>query len=180
VRKLVLDFDLTVLGPLILFALIVLSSSLRAYFSAKAYCKSAKRRLSEPFTEPFSTEEDRKALLEQHGIRQQEKWNAKGLIWFSIGALVILCAAMLAVDSWKMLIAHMVWYLLSYVSGVAFIIAAVAAWHYAKKPDWIMLGICFLGMLMAAASAEHFFHQRINAWHVVCPECGSDDRSDDN
>lgn len=177
-RKLVLDFDWTVLGPLILFALIVLSSSLRTYFSARTYCKSAKRRLSEPFTEPFSTDEDRKELLELHSIRQQEKWNSVRPIQFSIGALVILCAAMLTVDSWKMVIAYPVWDLLSYVSGVAFIIAAVAAWHYAKKPNLVnvvKLGICFLVMLMAAASAEHFFHQKINTRHITCPECSYDD-----
>lgn len=173
-RKLVADFDWTVLGPLILLALIVLSSSLRTYFSARAYCKSAKRRLAEP----FSDDEDRKALLEQRGIRQQEKWNSERPIRFSLGALVILCAAMLTVDSWKMVIAYPVWDLLSYISGVAFIVAAVAAWHYAKKPNLVnivKLGICFLVMLMAAASAEHFFHQKINARHITCPECRDDD-----
>jgi hypothetical protein len=147
VRKIVLDFDLTVLWPLVVFALITLWNSIRAY-----------------------------RALPPH---RKEKWNAQRLIWISAGVVVAACGLLLSPDGWEAVAAYSVWSILSLISGVLFLISIVAAWHYAKRLEWFRLLVCVLVMLMIVAGAEHFFHQKINANHVICPRC-SDDESGDN
>jgi ABC-type uncharacterized transport system permease subunit len=96
-------------------------------------------------------------------------------------AFAALCAAMLMPDTWKAVAGYLLWTALLFASFVSFIIAISMAWHYAKKSDRMRFGICLLVMLLAAASAEHFFHQRMNAQHINCPHCGDDDeRTDGN
>ncbi len=83
-------------------------------------------------------------------------------------------------DRWKVAIALSFWNASQYISFTAFIIAIIAAWYYASKLDGLRVGICLLVMLLAAASAEHFIHQTINAQHQVCPDCDDSDRPDDD
>lgn len=138
-RKIVLDFDLTILLPLALFALITLWHSIRAY--------------------------------REFPPHRKEKWNAQRVIWISVGVLVAACGLLFVSDDWKAVAAYSSWYLLSLVSAVSFAISVGAAWHYAKRADWFRLGACVLVGLLIVASMEHFYHQKINARHVTCPEC---------
>lgn len=138
-RKIVLDFDLTIVCPLILFALITLWHSIRAY---RRFLPSEK-----------------------------EKWNARRVTWLSSGVLLGMSILLFVPDAWKALVAYNFWMALWVISGVSFLITIAAAWHYAKRAKWFHLGACVLVMLMIVASAEHFFHQKINANHVICPTC---------
>lgn len=176
-RNLVIDFDVTILWPLILLALFVLGSSVRTYIKSSADCKASMERIKGT----FSTREEGEALLEWGRSRCKEQRDSKYFIVVSASSLGVFCAAMLMADSWKVFIAYQLWFALSFVSTASFIVTIPMAWHYAKKSDWLKVGICLLAMLMTAASAEHFFHQRINAGHVVCPGCSDEnDRPDDN
>jgi len=177
VRNLVIDFDLTIIWPLILLALFFLVNSVFMYIKSSADCKAAMRRIKGT----FSTREEGEEFLEWGRSRCGEQRDYKYFIVVSASALGVLCAAMLMADSWKVFIAYQLWFALSFVSTVSFIVTIPTAWHYAKKSEWLKAGICLLAMLMAAACAEHFFHQRINAGHVVCPGCSDEnDRPDEN
>lgn len=172
-----MDFDLTILCPLILFASVVLLISVRAYFPSRKDCKAAAERIKGE----FRTKEEGEELLEWGRGRCKEMREAKDFIWLSGIALLILCPIMLMADSWKVFTAYWLWSALSVASTVSFIVTIPVAWHYAKKSDWLRFGVCLLVMLMAAASTEHFFHQKINARHVTCPHCSDDDdQRDDN
>ncbi len=88
---------------------------------------------------------------------------------------------MLTPDGFKVFVAEGLWDILYIISAVSFVVSIPAAWHYAKESNWLKFGICLLVMLMAAASTEHFVHQKINAGNVNCPHCSDDDdRPDDN
>ncbi|MDR3797023.1 MAG: hypothetical protein P4K93_02650 [Terracidiphilus sp.] len=177
-RSLVIDFDLAVLLPLILLASGVLWNSVRRCLDSRSDCKAALIRIEKP----FDTREEGEEFLEWGSKRCAEWHDAKRFIWFPSIALVLLCALMLTPGVFKVEIAEGLWYLLCLVSVVSFVICIPMAWHYAKELDWLKFGICLLAMLMLAASAEHFMHQKINARHVNCPHCGDDDddQPDDN
>jgi hypothetical protein len=147
VRKIVFDFDLTVLWPLILFALITLWHSIRLYREFPA--------------------------------SRKEKWFAQRLIVISAGALLAACALLAVPDGWVAVAAYSAWSILSLVSGALFLISIAVAWHYAKRLEWFKLAVCVLVALMIVAGAEHFYHQKINANHAICSNCGSDE-SDNN
>jgi hypothetical protein len=169
VRKLVLDFDVTVLLPLILFVLVVLWNVIQVYRwpSEELYDRK-----------PFDEGEE---LVNWRRERRNERDKAKRFIWFFAIALGVLCGVMFSPGRWKIEFAYPLWDSLWLVSAIAFVILIPTAWHYARKLDWLRLIACLLAMLMAAASAEHFFHQKINARHVSCPYCSDDDdRPDDN
>jgi hypothetical protein len=83
---------------------------------------------------------------------------------------------MLMSDRWKANVESLVWKPLQFVSEVSFLIVTLMAWHYAAKRERLKLIACLLAMLMAVASAEHFFHQAANADHIVCPHCADEDR----
>jgi hypothetical protein len=163
VRNLVIDFDLTVLWPLILFALVVLISSIRTFVSP-----------SVGYWDAVEKGED----IDQW--KRNQKQEVRDFLWFSAAALLILCAVMLMGDKWKLNLAYFAWKALEFVSAISFIIATGMAWHYAEKRERLKLVACLLAMLIAAASTEHFFHQATNSGHVVCPQCSSqDDEPDD-
>lgn len=172
-RKIVLDFDLTILAPLILTALVVLWKAVRKWFSSKADYRACVELLALP----LESKEEIEETLERKRERQQEIRQSKDVLWFSSVALVVLCAAWLIPDSWKVLAGYFVWYVLSLAGPIAIIFAILAAWDYAMKPNLIKFVVCILAILMAAASTEHFYHQKINANHVICPNCSE---SDDN
>lgn len=169
-RKIVLDFDLTILAPLILASLVWLWKSVRTHYSSKADYRAC----TELLTLDLDTKEIEETL-ERKRKRQDEIWKSKDLIRFSAVALVVLCTALFMPDGWKAVAAYGLWYMLSVASVFAVIFAILAAWDYAMKPDYLKFLIWVLAILMAAASAEHFYHQKINARHVTCPECSGDD-----
>lgn len=165
-RNLVIDFDVTVLLPLILFTLIVLWNSIRVY-------RWPSRRLHEcdPIVEG-------KELTHWKQLRLKEKWRAKCFAWFSGVALLLLCAVLSLGDKWKLNIAYPTWQFLQVVGIVSFIIAALMAWGYVERQEHLKLVVCLSVMLLAAASTLHFFHQTINSRHVIWPH-SSEDNSDE-
>ena len=175
-RNLVIDFDLTVLWPLILLALIVLWNSVRTYLKSRSDCKASIERLKGT----FETLKEGEEFLEWGRSRCQEKHKSEEFIWISSGMVAILCALMLMPDKWKVVAAHWLFNALWFVSVVSFVIAISMAWRYARKLDWLRVGVCLFVMLMAAASAEHFLHQEINARHIACPHCSQDDDPPDD
>lgn len=170
-RNLVIDFDLTVLWPLILFALVVLISSVRLYLATNRDCKAAEKRLAGT----FESEEEGEKFLEWGRSRCDQKREAKGLIWFSAVWSGVLCVTFLMPDRVKTGVAFLAWTALSFAATVSFVVAISMAWHYAKKSDWLKFWVCLVVMLLAATSAKHFFFQSINSRHVVCPHCSDDD-----
>ena len=176
-RNLVIDFDLTVLCPLLLLSAIALWSSGRAFLSARVSCRASIKRIERPFETKEAVEE----FVEWGRSRCADMREYRKLVGLFVGVVVVLCAAMWMPDRWKIELAYPVWDVLWFASWMSFIITIFVAWHYAEKSDWLRFGICLLAMLMAAASTEHFDHQRMNARHVACPHCSDDDdRPDDN
>lgn len=164
-RKLVIDFDLIFLWPSIVFALIVLLTSMRTYFWPSGYYWEYTEEGEEP--------------IEGKRSRREEKWQARDLLWFSVVALLVLGAVMLMSDRWKTSVANEVWKSLELVSEISFVISALTAWHYAEKQERLKLVACLLAMWITAAGAEHFHHQAINTGHMICPHCTDDDQPDD-
>jgi hypothetical protein len=177
VRKLVIDFDLTFILPLILLALGVFLNSFRRYWESRSYYRASLKRIEKPFDSP----EDEHQFLEWASERCTKWRKDRKLLWLPSIALVVFCALMLMPDGFKIFLAEGLWKLLFMISAVSFVVSIPAAWHYAKGFNWLKFGICLLVMLLAAASAEHFIHQNINARHVNCPRCSDDDdEPDDN
>jgi hypothetical protein len=176
-HKIAIDFDLTVLLPLILVASGVLWNSVRRCLDSRSDCKAALIRIKKP----FDTREEGEEFLEWGTKRCAEWREAKRVIWFPPIALALLCGSMLMPDGFKTSVGEGLWYILCRVGMVCFIVCIPMAWHYAKEFDWLKFAICLLAMLMLAGSAEHFFYQNINARHVNCPHCSDDDdQPDDN
>jgi len=173
VRKLVIDFDITVLWPLIVVSLILLVSSLRSYWKANRHWKMAVNRLRGS----FDTREEGEEILEWRGTSRRDKDRSQSLIAYSLAGVLIPSLVMLIGDKWKLEVGYFVWGGLLLSSAVSFLIAMGMTWHYAKKSDWPRLGLCLFAMLIAAASSEHFFHQHFNAHRVTCPQCDDDDDS---
>lgn len=144
-RSLVIDFEWTVLGPAILFGLVVLASFVYEYRSAKG-----------------------------NGNHQQA-YIIRNLMTFMVVGLLVLSSGFLVPDRFKMFFAYQIWGLLGVVSGLSVFIATVLAWYFAKKYELLKVAACLLSVLMGAASTEHCYHQRINSQHVVCPDCNDDD-----
>lgn len=176
-HKIAIDFDLTVLLPLILVASGVFWNSFRKYMESRSAYKVSLKRIEAP----FDTREEEDQFLEW-GSKQCTKWrNDRKSLWLPSIALALLCGSMLMPDGFKTSVGEGLWYILWFVCVVSFITCIPMAWHYAKEFNWLKFAICLLAMLMLAASAEHFFHQKINARHVNCPHCSDDDdQPDDN
>jgi hypothetical protein len=166
-RKLAVDFDFTILAPLIVFLLIVLWRSVRLY-----------RWPSEERLDRRTFEEGEENLKWEQKRREQKR-SAKESIWLSSVALLATVGLVAMTDIWKVNIGSLVWKFLEFASMISFIISAGAAWHYAEKQDRLKLIACLLAMLVTAASAEHFIHQTINSSRIVCPHCSDEDQSDD-
>jgi hypothetical protein len=176
VRKLVIDFDSTVLFPLIAVALGVLWNSFRRYWESRSDCKAALKRIEKP----FDTREEGEEFFEWGSKRCAEWRKNRKSLWFPSVALIVLCAVVMMPDGFKVFVGEGLWYILGVGSLVSFVICIPMAWHYAKESDWLKLGMCLLAMLVAAASAEHFIHQKENAHHVICPHCSDDDDAQDD
>jgi hypothetical protein len=177
VRSLVFDFDFTVLFPLILIAVGVLWNSVRRYLESRSEYKASLKRIEAP----FDTHEEEEAFLEW-GIKRCEEWRKdRKFVWFTSIGLIALCGLMFTPNGFKVSVAEGLWDIMWMVSAVSFVICIPMAWHYAKESDWWKFGMCVLVALTLAASAEHFFHQKINSRHVNCPHCSDDDdQPDDN
>lgn len=176
-RNLVIDFDLTVLAPLILIAVGVLWNSVRTYLESRSDYKASLKRIELP----FNSREEEEEFLEWGSKRCTEWRKDRKFLWFPSIALVVLCALLWMPDGFTVFVAEGLWSILWLVCAVGFIISIPMAWHYAKESDWWKFVICLLVALMLAASAEHFFHQKINARDLNCPHCSDDDdRPDDN
>lgn len=176
-RNLVLDFDLTVLLPLILVSLGVLWNSVRIYLEARSDYKATLKRIEMP----FDTREEEDEFLEWGSKRCAKLQEAKKSPRLPAIVLIVLCALLWMPGVFTVSIAEGLWSILWFASVISFIVAIPMAWHYAKESNWLKFWVCLLAMLMLVASAEHFYHQKTNARHVVCPHCSDDDdRPDDN
>ena len=71
-----IDFNLTVLWPLTLFALIVLFNSIRGFLSSRTDYRAARERLKGT----FETREEGEELLEWGRTRREENWKSKEFI----------------------------------------------------------------------------------------------------
>jgi hypothetical protein len=165
-RSLVLDFDLTILGPLLLWLVIALWNAISVYrLASDKLCdrRAAAREAEKPFDWDYE--------------RGEEKRKAGSFIWISAVSLVAVCGVWLMKDTWKLSVAYQVWELLRFTSVFAFLFSAGCAWHYAQRQERLKLVVCLLAMLFIAASAEHFFHQTDNSGRIACPGC--DDQSDE-
>jgi hypothetical protein len=167
VRHLVIDFESTVLLPLILFAAIVLWNGIRVFWRPSPKLNKIR---------PFPDEED--GHLEWGRLRDTEKYRAKELILASGGVLLVLIVAMLLKDEWKVDIAFQLWKAFEVIGLLVFFLSLAFAWYYAQNQKILKLLLCLLIMLIAASGVEHFFHQWINSGRIVCPHCGDDDSGD--
>ena len=148
-RKIVTDFDWTILLPMMLFTFVVLACFIHQYRLAKAEGNDIEAR------------------------------NVRNLLIFTIGALVVICAVFFAPSKLKVFFAFQIWGLLFFVSIVSVLIAALFTWDFVTKWEFVKAGLCLVAMLMGAASTEHCYHQKNNSHHVVCPDCNDDDERPD-
>jgi hypothetical protein len=178
VRSIVTDFELTVLWPLLVAAAALLWLAIRMRLASGRRL----REVQQDFQAQMKVNEVRADTVALRNEAGSAYFHSGTLLYGVITALVLLILLLFIGDKWKVLFAYFIWGALWVASVVGFIVSLPMAWHYAKKWDWLKLGLCLLGMLLAAASAEHFFHQRINAKHIYCPHCtdDDDDRPDDN
>lgn len=165
--KLVLDFDVTILLPLLLFVLIVLWNTIQAYRWPTDKLLDRRELLETDETADWNRE------------RLDEKRKARTLIWVSAILLVLVCGVWLMSDKWELFVAYQSWWLLRFISVFAFLFSAACAWHYARRQERLKLIACLLAMLFIAASAEHFFRQTDNSGRIACPGC-DEDQPDDN
>jgi len=135
----------------------------------------------------FDTKEEGEKWLESGRKHHNEKQQARNIALSSLTALLLLSSMMLISDRWKLHIAYHVWGALYFFGIITFITAIGMACHYARNPleKWqgivgLKLWVCLLVMLLAAASTEHFFHQKMNVRHIGCPTCSDDDDSSDD
>jgi|SRR5271155_1110769 len=174
-RSVTTDFDLTVLWPLIAVALVLLWQSARTYLSAiKSSRHVEKYYLNQIRSSGAVDANSLETINEYRHKRSISGYRLTG----SIVAVSLLSGVMLVGDVWKLRIAYLAWSGLVFISLIAFLVTFGMAWYFAKEFDWLKLGVCLLGMLLSAASAEHFFHQQINSRHAACPHC--DDNDDDD
>jgi hypothetical protein len=166
-RKLVVDFDLTILAPFLLWLLIALWNAVRVY-----------RWASDELCERREGAREAERTFDWDSERREEKRKAKSMIWISSIVSVLVCGVWLMSDRWKISVAYQAWWILHFVSPFAFLFSAGCAWHYARRQERMKLMACLLAMLFMAASAEHFFHQTSNSGRIACPGC-DDDQSDD-
>jgi hypothetical protein len=166
-HKIVIDFDFTILAPLLVFLLIALWNAIQAY-----------RWPTDKLLDRRPPQEETQERTDWEYERRKEKRNAKTLIVVWAIALSLLCPLWLLNDRWKLEIAFQVWQVLRFFSFFAFLFATLMAWHYARRQERLKLIACLLAMLLIAASAEHLFHQTSNTGRIVCPGC-DDDQSDD-
>jgi uncharacterized integral membrane protein len=171
VRKLALDFDLTVLWPLILFAFILVWRSVRAYLSANRDYKFSLKRIEGAFDSREAEDE----FLEWGSKRCADRQKTKKFVWLSAILFLVLVALMLATDKWQVTFAYGAWEGLWFAGMISFVTAGIMAWRYAEERNWWKFGVCLLAILMAAAATEHFFHQTANAHRAICPHCDDDD-----
>jgi hypothetical protein len=153
VRILVVDFEFTVLWPLLIAAGIVLWNSIQAY----------------RYPTPELESEERTAEWDQRW--QDEIRKSRGMVWFSSALLLVVVAVLLTNDIWKANIADQAWHLLELASFFAFLISVGMVWHYASTVNRPRLILSVVLMLLTAASTEHLSHQATNSRHIVCPDC---------
>lgn len=170
-RRLALDFDLTVLWPLILFAFILVWRSIRAYLSASRDYNFSLKRIERTFDSREAEDE----YLEWASKRCSDRQKNKKFVWLSAIVLLVLCVLMAATDTWKVNVAYEAWNGLWFAGAISFIAAVYMAWRFAEERSWWKFGVCLLAVLMAAAATEHFFHQTINARRATCHHCDDDD-----
>jgi len=171
-RSLVFDFDLSILWPLILLSLIVFGNSIHVYAVAKEDCKRSVKRLSET---GFATKEAGEEYLEWARGRVKDRRKSVEFVRYSALTLMISITAMLAPDRWKVELMYWVSSGLGYFSAAMCFSGLAFAWHYARKLDWLRVGICLAVVVVALGSAEHFIHQEMNARRITCPHCTDDD-----
>ena len=176
-RSVATDFDMTVLWPLIAVALTLLWYSARTYLSAIKSSQHVEKYYLNQIRSSGSVDADSLETIDKHRRgRMVSGYRLTG----SIIALSLVSGVMLMGDPWKLRIAYLVWTALLFISLISFLAAVGMAWHYAKESDWPKLGACLLAILLSAASAEHFFHQQMNARHATCPHCDDAERPDDD
>jgi len=170
-RSLVRDFDLTILWPLIAISAIAIVQFARAYITKRSAFRHIERN--------FEREVRAGAVgVDTLDLRDEVRRSKSRIGYILLASSVVLCAlvcVLLMGDIWKLHVAYRMWNLLWIVSSISVVVALVMAWLCAKESNWSGLGICLLAILMAVASAEHFFHQTVNSGRITCPRCSDDD-----
>jgi hypothetical protein len=81
-------------------------------------------------------------VLLWNSIRSYLKFRIdKEFIWLTGATLAVLCAFIFIPDSWKILIAYLVWSGLWIVSAASCMVAIPMAWYFGKKKDLLRLGM---------------------------------------
>lgn len=173
-RKIIIDFYLTVLLPLFGIGVVSLWNSIRLYRSANRFISRAPKYLEE------HPEQNTPQFAEERKDEENRKRLAKRLIQISAGGVLALLALVLVGDGIKLEVIGLIWFLLRLISFVSFLVSFGMSWHYARKRQWIPFTLTVLAILLAAASTEHFIHQTINTERINCPDCSDDEHYSDN
>lgn len=166
-RKLALDFDFTILAPLLLGISFALWNSVMAYRRPTDELWERRPYVDEPNWDDW------------HRERDEEKRKAAISIWVSAVGLLIFTGMWILSDGWKVNFAFQIWKSLEFISAISFVIAAGLAWQCAHGQHRLKLIACLVAMVLIAASTEHFYHQAMNSGRVACPHCGDQDQQDD-
>ena len=164
-RKIIIDFYLIVLLPLLGVGLISLWNSFRLYRSACRFVSRAPQYLrNHPEQQTYGFVQE----LEQE---KSKKDLAKRLIRFSASGVFALLVLVFVGDGIKLTVIRAIWYALEISAFASIVISATASWHYARERRWKRFSLAVLAILLSAAATEHFAHQEMNTGRNTCPNC---------
>lgn len=174
-RKLISDFDFTVWLPLAIVVLVFLGISVGRYFAAIFRLRRAAKWRRELAGTERDTEQGRAEFAEWR--KDQEQGRRKGMLSVLLSAIAaaLLSGFLFMSDRSKLDIMHLVWSALGFLSSLSFVGGLIASCVYAYKRERLICALSLVLMLLAAASTEHFMHQRENTGHVLCPNCDDSD-----
>ena len=174
-QKVVTDFDLTVLWPLIIFTSFLLWHSIQRRIAAGRSNRIVERDFERQIRLGAVGEE----AIEERYQSRRSKVIAGRILWAVAIVFVALIAVLPASGKLKLEIGYRVWELLALAGLITLLVTVWVAWQCARDADVDKLALCLLIILLAAASTVHFFHQEINALRFVCrPHCNVDDDDD--
>lgn len=121
-RTLAVDFEFSVLGPLLLWLLIALVTSVRGYI----WTDHVLYEHSHPDDAPISE-------WERHKFKQKARNSTLGS---AIGLLLLVCAIWLTGDEWKVDVAFQLWSALRILSALSLFFVLAMAWYFGERQQW--------------------------------------------
>jgi hypothetical protein len=173
-RKVMIDFYLTVLVPLLAVTIVSLWNSIRFYLSAKHQLSSAENEIKTQIAKgevQVETAEWRESQINRKDL-------AKQLMRISFAGAFVLVGFPFLSDAIKLNVMTGAWLILSVIGFLSFLYASIMAWICAQKRQWLNFFLAVCALLITAASTEHFFHQQLNAKQIMCPHCDENDHKD--